>query len=163
MKSPTKQKSALEVLRKTPAAPARVVLWSAGESFAHVALPSIHTARAAYLMSRNTQEPAPKPLYFGVLPYIAAMRSMSSPADNFGFDEGVDVCLRFLGNFSRERGDAARVFRDTIKAHLALIEAGFKPFTPHDYLERFSPEERLNDYEARASFEAQYRGLVIYA
>ena len=159
MKSPTKRKSALELLKKTPNAPAQTVLFSAGESLAHVALPAIHTARAAYLMSRNTQEPAPKPLYFGVVPYIAAMRGLMSPADRFGFDEGQDVCLRFLSNFSRERGEGARVFRDTVKAHLALIDEGFTPFTPHDYLERFAGIEE----DARADFEAQYRGLVIYA
>jgi hypothetical protein len=162
MKSPIKQKSALEVLKKTPNAPAQLVLFSAGASIQHVALPAVHTARANFLMSRNTQETPPKPLYFGVVPYIAAMRALMSPADRFGFDEGQDVCIRFLSNFSRERGDAARVFRDTVKAHLALIGAGFTPFTPHDYLERFAGE-RMNDYEVRASFEAQYRGLVIYA
>jgi hypothetical protein len=162
MKSPTQRKSALKILRKTPAAPAQIVLFSAGESLVHVALPAVHTARASFLMSRNTQEPPPKPLYFGCVPYVLAMRALVTPADRFGFDEGGDVCLRFLANFSRERGEAARVFRDTIKAHLALISAGFTPFTPHDYLERFAGE-RMNDYEARASFEAQYRGLVIYA
>lgn len=160
MKSPIKQKSALEVLKKTPNAPAQLVSLSAGASTQDVALPAVWTARANFLTSRNTQEPAAKPLYFGVVPYIAAMRGLMSPADRCGFDEGQDVCLRFLSNFSREKGEGARVFRDTVKAHLALIDAGFTPFTPHDYLERFAGE-RTSDYALRAHFEEQYRGLVI--
>jgi hypothetical protein len=55
--------------------------------------------------------------YFGAVPYLDAMKSLSSPSDNFGFDSGKEIVLYFLANANGWRGDDAR----RIKAELKKI------------------------------------------
>ncbi len=55
--------------------------------------------------------------YFGAVPYLDAMKSLSGPSDNFGFDSGKEIVLYFLANANGWRGDDAR----RIKAELKKI------------------------------------------
>lgn len=55
--------------------------------------------------------------YFGAVPYLDAMKSLSGPGDNFGFDSGKEIVLYFLSNANGWRGDDAR----RIKAELKKI------------------------------------------
>lgn len=55
--------------------------------------------------------------YFGAVPYLDAMKSLSGPSDNFGFDSGKEIVLYFLSNANGWRGDDAR----RIKAELKKI------------------------------------------
>ena len=53
------------------------------------------------------QDWGPKVNYAARL-YLNAMRSLSSPADSYGYDSGKSVCLYFLANASGWRGETAR-------------------------------------------------------
>lgn len=60
--------------------------------------------------------------YFGAVPYIEAMRSLSSVADRYGYEDGESVVLYFLSNAGSWRGEDARRIKAELKA--ALKEAG---------------------------------------
>jgi len=49
-----------------------------------------------------------KNIYFGAVPYLNAMRTMSSIKENFGMDPGYDIVARFLSNATTWRGETAR-------------------------------------------------------
>ena len=55
-----------------------------------------------------------KNIYFGAVPYLDAMSSMSSPKDKYGYDDGKSIVLYFLSNATTWRGPVAK----TIKAEL---------------------------------------------
>ena len=55
----------------------------------------------------------PKP-YFGAVPYIRAMRSLSDITDDYGYDSGESIVRYFLANAGTWRGEDAR----RIKAEL---------------------------------------------
>jgi len=48
-------------------------------------------------------------------PYLNAMRSLSSPADSYGYDSGKSVCLYFLANAGSWRGETARRVKKELK------------------------------------------------
>jgi hypothetical protein len=62
-----------------------------------------------------------KPVYFGAVPYLDAMSSLTSIKDSYGMDSAKEIVLYFLSNASTWRGDKAR----EIKAELKKI-AGIK-------------------------------------
>ncbi len=62
-----------------------------------------------------------KPVYFGAVPYLAAMRSLDKITDSYGYDDGKSIVLYFLSNAQTWRGPDAR----RIKAELKQI-AGVK-------------------------------------
>ena len=62
-----------------------------------------------------------KKVYFGAVPYLAAMSSLNAIGDNYGADSGKSVVLYFLANASTWRGDTAK----RVKAELKTI-AGIK-------------------------------------
>lgn len=47
-------------------------------------------------------------VYFGAVPYLNAMRTLSSINDNYGYDSGKSIVLYFLSNATTWRGDTAR-------------------------------------------------------
>ena len=60
-------------------------------------------------------------MYFGVVPYVEAMSSLTSINDNFILDSGREIVARFLGNASTWRGETAK----RIKAELnAMLKRG---------------------------------------
>ena len=62
-----------------------------------------------------------KKVYFGAVPYLAAMSSLNAIGDNYGADSAKSVVLYFLANASTWRGDTAK----RVKAELKSI-AGIK-------------------------------------
>jgi len=60
-------------------------------------------------------------LYFGAVPYLDAMSSLTSINDNFILDSGREIVARFLGNASTWRGETAK----RVKAELnAMLKRG---------------------------------------
>ena len=55
-----------------------------------------------------------EPVYFGAVPYLKAMGSLSSLNDMYGYDSGDSIVRYFLANAHRWRGADAR----RIKAEL---------------------------------------------
>ena len=56
--------------------------------------------------------------YFGAVPYLEAMRSLTSIDDKYGYDSADSIVLYFLSNASSWRGDAARRIKAELKAML---------------------------------------------
>lgn len=56
-----------------------------------------------------------KPNY-AAIPYLNAMRSMSSVNENYGYDDGRGIVLYFLSNAGSWRGDDARRIKAELKA-----------------------------------------------
>jgi len=62
-----------------------------------------------------------KNVYFGAVPYLDAMMSLETIADNYGYDDAKSIIAYFLSNATGFRGPAARL----LKAELKTI-AGIK-------------------------------------
>ena len=71
--------------------------------------------RPVYQIARDIRKAWPKVNYAAV-PYLDAMSSLSSPADNYGADSGKSIVLYFLGNATSFRGDAAKALKAELKA-----------------------------------------------
>ncbi len=56
----------------------------------------------------------PKP-YFGAVPYLRAMLSLSDVKDDYGADSGRSIVLYFLANAKTFRGDDARRLKAELK------------------------------------------------
>jgi hypothetical protein len=59
------------------------------------------------------------PPYFGAVPYIRAMASVSKLSDAYGADDGEYLVRYFLGNAGTWRGETARRIKAELKAMLA--------------------------------------------
>lgn len=55
-------------------------------------------------------------VYFGAVPYLEAMSSLTSINDNYGMDSGKSIVLYFLSNASTWRGDTARRIKAELNA-----------------------------------------------
>lgn len=75
------------------------------------ALRPIHTIAA------DIRRHWPKP-YFGAVPYLDAMRQLSTCNDAYYEDSGHSVVAYFLGNAAGFKGEAARNIKVELKAHL---------------------------------------------
>jgi hypothetical protein len=49
-----------------------------------------------------------KKVYFGAVPYLAAMSQLDSVNDNYGADSGKSIVMYFLSNATTWRGEVAR-------------------------------------------------------
>jgi hypothetical protein len=58
--------------------------------------------------------------YFGAVPYIDAMRSLSDPSDRYGCDSAKEVVIYFLANATAWRGDTARRVKKELKGMFGL-------------------------------------------
>jgi len=56
--------------------------------------------------------------YFGAIPYIRAMRSLSNVNDSYGLDSARSVLSYFLANAGTWRGETAKRVKTEIKAML---------------------------------------------
>lgn len=65
----------------------------------------------AKALIRKWQKP-----YFGAVPYISAIMSMSGPEENYGLDSGKSIVIYFLGNATTWRGDEAKEAKQLLKA-----------------------------------------------
>lgn len=59
-------------------------------------------------------------VYYGAVPYIQAMETLSTIEDNYCMDNGRDIVARFLGNAGTWRGQIAR----DVKKHLNKLLKG---------------------------------------
>ncbi len=57
-----------------------------------------------------------KNVYFGAVPYLAAMGSLNSVRDNYGADSAESIVIYFLGNANSWRGETARRVKAELKA-----------------------------------------------
>lgn len=57
-----------------------------------------------------------KKVYFGAEPYLAAMETMNSINDDYGFDSGESIVLYFLANATSWRGPVARAIKVELKS-----------------------------------------------
>ncbi len=57
-----------------------------------------------------------KNVYFGAVPYLAAMGSLNSVRDNYGADSAASIVIYFLGNANSWRGETARRVKAELKA-----------------------------------------------
>ena len=55
-------------------------------------------------------------VYFAAKPYLAAMRSLGSIDDSYGYEDAKGVVLYFLSNAGSWRGDDARRIKAELKA-----------------------------------------------
>lgn len=54
--------------------------------------------------------------YFGAVPYIDAMSSLSSIDDDYGYDSGQSIVLYFLANAGAWKGEHAKRIKTELKA-----------------------------------------------
>lgn len=64
-------------------------------------------------ISRDWKSP-----YFGAVPYIRAMRSLSDMEDSYGLDSARAIVAYFLANAGGWRGDTARRIKAELRAML---------------------------------------------
>ena len=57
-----------------------------------------------------------KNVYFGAVPYLAAMSTLDTINDSYGADSAQSVVLYFLSNATSWRGDVARRVKAELKA-----------------------------------------------
>ena len=57
-----------------------------------------------------------KNVYFGAVPYLDAMRSLTSVRDMYGADSADSIIIYFLGNATTWRGEVARRVKAELKA-----------------------------------------------
>jgi hypothetical protein len=57
-----------------------------------------------------------KNVYFGAKPYLDAMASLNTIADDYGCDSGVSIVLYFLCNAKAWKGETARRVKAELKA-----------------------------------------------
>lgn len=72
--------------------------------------------RPLSVIARDIRANWPK-VYFGAVPYLHAMASLDSIADNYGYDSGHSIVRYFLSNAHVWRGEHAR----RIKAELTTL------------------------------------------
>lgn len=57
-------------------------------------------------------------VYFGAVPYLDALSTLSSISDSYGLDSALSIVLYFLANASTFRGEKAKALKDELKAHV---------------------------------------------
>lgn len=75
------------------------------------------TVRPLHEIAREIKANWPKP-YFGAVPYLDAMASLSSINDNYGMDDARSIVAYFLSNATTWRGEVARKVKAELKGML---------------------------------------------
>ena len=57
--------------------------------------------------------------YFGAVPYLAAMQSLDTIDDDYGYDDARSIILYFMANATTWRGAKAREIKAELKAMTA--------------------------------------------
>ena len=73
--------------------------------------------RPLHTIAADIRRTWPKP-YFGAVPYIEAMGSLSSIKDNYGWDSADSIVRYFLSNAATWRGEDARRIKAELKGML---------------------------------------------
>jgi len=74
-------------------------------------------SRPIHEISREIRADWLKP-YFGAVPYLIAMETLTSASDNYGCDSARSVLAYFLSNATTWRGETARKIKLELKAML---------------------------------------------
>ena len=61
-----------------------------------------------------------KNIYFGAVPYLSAMQSLSSINDSYGMDSADSIVRYFLSNASTWRGETAKRIKTELKKMVEL-------------------------------------------
>ena len=77
-------------------------------------LAAISEPRSLCTIARDIRSTWPK-VYFGAVPYLAAMSSLDSITDSYGADDAKSIVLYFLANASTWRGPDAKRIKDELK------------------------------------------------
>lgn len=75
------------------------------------------TTRPLHEIAKDIRENWPKP-YFGAVPYIDAMASLSDMNSMYGWDNARSVVLYFLANTQTWRGEKAKAIKAELKEML---------------------------------------------
>ena len=67
----------------------------------------------AYEISKDWRKP-----YFGAVPYLQAMSTLSDIKQPYGYDSGESIVRYFLSNATSWRGDTARRIKSELKEML---------------------------------------------
>ena len=73
--------------------------------------------RPIYTIAAEIRKTWPK-VYFGAVPYLDAMSSLTSVHDNYGYDSADSIVRYFLSNASTWRGEDARRIKAELKGML---------------------------------------------
>ena len=74
-------------------------------------------SRSINTIAREISNDWAKP-YFGAVPYLDAMHSLSTMQDKFYFDDAESVVRYFLANANTWKGETARAIKAELKAML---------------------------------------------
>ena len=73
--------------------------------------------RPLYEISRAIRKAWPRP-HFAALPYLDALRDITSTDEMFYHETGASVVRRFLANAQTFRGPTAKALKEELKEHL---------------------------------------------
>jgi hypothetical protein len=73
--------------------------------------------RSINIIARDISSDWAKP-YFGAVPYLDAMHSLSTIHDTYYYDDASDVVRYFLANANTWKGETARAIKAELKAML---------------------------------------------
>jgi hypothetical protein len=59
-----------------------------------------------------------KKVYFGAVPYLEAMGTLTSVRDNYGLDSGQTIVIYFLSNAQTWKGDVARAVKKELNKRI---------------------------------------------
>ncbi len=76
---------------------------------------STTTARPLYEIAAEIRADW-RPVYFGAVPYLAAMRDLDTIRDGYGYDTAEEIVLYFLSNAATWKGETARRVKAELKA-----------------------------------------------
>lgn len=76
---------------------------------------STNTFRPLHVIARDIRKNWPK-VYFGAVPYLDAMGTLTNVSDSYGYDSAKSIVLYFLGNAGTWRGEDAKRIKDELKA-----------------------------------------------
>lgn len=79
-------------------------------------LPNI-SLRPIYLIAEEIKKDW-KNVYFGAIPYLEALLTLSTINSNYGADSAETIILYFLSNATGYRGEKAKACKKELKAHL---------------------------------------------
>lgn len=73
------------------------------------------TTRPLYQIAADIRKAWPKP-YFGAVPYLQAMGTLTSVNDNYYADSARSIVMYFLANANTFRGEQAKSLKAELKA-----------------------------------------------
>ena len=75
----------------------------------------MNMARKIYEIAQDIRDDW-RSVNYAARPYLDALEELALPTDNYIFDSGKDIAIRFLCNATTWRGDTARRLKAELKA-----------------------------------------------